>query len=485
MQCSSCGSENRDGRKFCAECGATLSLACPGCGASNQPGERFCGECGKPLGAASKELTQPDPRSYTPKHLAEKILTSRSALEGERKQVTVLFADVKGSMDLSEQVDPEEWHKTMDRFFRILADGVHRFEGTVNEYRGDGLMAIFGAPIAHEDHAARACYAVLSLQENLRRYANELRVEKGISFSVRMGLNSGEVVVGRIGDDLRMDYTALGHTASLGARMEQIAAPDRANLTEHTAKLVEGLVQLEDLGKVTVKGVKEPLRVYELRGIGRLRTRLEVSHARGFSKFVGRHGEMTALEAALERAISGNAQVLGVVAEAGTGKSRLCYEFVERCRAREIPVYEGHGVSHGKGIPLLPALEFQRSAFGITEHDTARAARDKIAGRMLQLDETLAERLPIIFDFLGVPDPERPASLLSPEERQRQFFDVIRRGARARSDRSPAVYLFEDLHWFDRASEEFLENLVEIAPGNRTLVLLNFRPEFHAEWMQR
>jgi hypothetical protein len=254
-------------------------------------------------------------------------------------------------------------------------------------------MALFGAPIAHEDHATRACYAVLSLQEDLRRYANELRIGKGINFSVRMGLNSGEVVVGRIGDDLRMDYTALGHTASLGARMEQIAAPDRANLTEHTAKLVEGLVQLEDLGKVTVKGVKEPLRVYELRGIGRLRTRLEVSHARGFSKFVGRHSEMAALQAALERAIAGNAQVLGVVAEPGTGKSRLCYEFAEACRAREILVYEGHGVSHGKAIPLLPILEFLRSSFGITEHDAARAARDKIAGRMVLFDETLAERL--------------------------------------------------------------------------------------------
>src|SRR5262245_53267124 len=486
MQCSSCGSENRDGRKFCAECGATLSLACPGCGASNQPGERFCGECGKPLGAASKELTQPDPRSYTPKHLAEKILTSRSALEGERKQVTVLFADVKGSMDLSEQVDPEEWHKTMDRFFRILADGVHRFEGTVNEYRGDGLMAIFGAPIAHEDHAARACYAVLSLQENLRRYANELRVERGISFSVRMGLNSGELVVGRIGDDLRMDYTALGHTASLGARMEQIAAPDRANLTEYTAKLVEGLVQLEDLGKVTVKGVKEPLRVYELRGIGRLRTRLEVSHARGFSKFVGRQSEMAALEAALERAIAGNAQVVGVVAEAGTGKSRLCYEFLERCRAREIKVHEAHGVSHGKAVPWWPVLEFFRGYFGIAEQDTTQTARDKIAGRMLLLDETLVEGLPIMFEFLGVPDPARPAPPSGPETRHRQLLDLFRRLARARSAREPAVFLFEDLHWLDRASEEFIENLVvESVPGNRTLVILNFRPEYHAEWMKR
>ena len=189
-----------------------------------------------------------------------------------------------------------------------------------------------------------------------------------------------------------------------------------------------------------------------------MRTRLDVSRARGFSKFVGRQSEMAALEAALERAIAGNAQVVGVVAEPGTGKSRLCYEFAERCRAREIPVYEAHGVAHGKAVPLLPILEFFRGYFGITEQDTAKAARDKIAGRMLLLDETLAEGLPLMFDFLGVPDPERPAPPLGPEARQRQLFDLIRRLARARSAREPAVFLFEDLHWFDRASEEFIEN---------------------------
>ncbi len=197
-------------------------MRCAACGFENANGIKFCDECGKPLAEATKPAPRLVPRSYTPTHLAEKILTSRSALEGERKQVTVLFANVKGSMHLAEQVDPEEWHKIMDRFFRILADGIHRFEGTVNEYRGDGLMALFGAPIAHEDHARRACYAALHLRDALRRYADELRIGKGISFAVRMGLNSGEVVVGKIGDDLRMDYTAQGHTVGLAARMEQI-----------------------------------------------------------------------------------------------------------------------------------------------------------------------------------------------------------------------------------------------------------------------
>src|SRR5205809_178285 len=358
MECPRCHAANADGARFCGECGASLTrdATCSGCGHLNPPGQEFWNGCGQPLGASAPAATR-DPSAYTPKHLAEKILTSRTALEGERKQVTVLFADVKGSMALAEQLDPEAWHGIMDRFFHLLADGVHRFEGTVVQFTGDGIMALFGAPIAHEDH---------------------------------------------------------------GQRMEQMADPGKALLTGHTAGLVSGYFQLRDLGETRIKGQSDLLHVFELEGVGRMRTRLEVSRARGFSKFVGRQSEMAALEAALERAISGNAQVVGVVAEPGTGKSRLCYEFAERCRSREIPVYEAHGVAHGKAVPLLPVLEFFRCYFGITEHDAARAARDKIAGRMLLLDETLIEGLPLMFDFLGVSDPERPAPPLGPDARQRQ-----------------------------------------------------------------
>jgi class 3 adenylate cyclase/tetratricopeptide (TPR) repeat protein len=460
-------------------------VTCSSCGREGRRAQKFCNGCGQPLGESTDHSASPDPRTYTPKHLAEKILTSRSALEGERKQVTVLFADVKGSMDLAEQVDPEEWHRIMDRFFAILSEGVHRFEGTINQFTGDGIMALFGAPIAHEDHAQRACYAALHLQQELRRYADELRLKRGLNLFVRMGLNSGEVVVGKIGDDLRMDYTAQGHTVGLAARMEQIAEPGKSLLTGDTAKVVSGYFQLRDLGETQVKGQNDPLHVFELEGVGRVRTRLDMSRARGFTKFVGRQSEMAVLRTALEQAIAGNAQVVGVVAEPGTGKSRLCYEFAEHCRAQDIPVYEAHGVSHGKSVPLLPILEFHRNVFGITEHDTARAARDKIAGRMLLLDETLADELPLMFDFLGVPDPERTSPPLVPEAWQRRFFELIRRLARARSAREPAVHLLEDLHSFDRASDEFIGNLVEVAPGNRTLMLLNFRPEYRAAWMQR
>jgi class 3 adenylate cyclase len=423
------------------------------------------------------------PRAYTPKHLADKILQSKSALEGERKQVTVLFADVKGSMELAGQVDPEEWHQILDRFFQILTDGVHRFEGTVNQYTGDGIMALFGAPIAHEDHARRACYAALHLSDGLRRYANELRLRQGLNFSVRMGINSGEVIVGKIGDDLRMDYTAQGHTVGLAARMEQIAEPGKVYLTAHTAAQIQGYFALADLGEMKIKGVQGALHVYELQGLGQMRTRLDVSRSRGFSRFVGRGDEMHVLESALARAREGNAQIVGIVGEAGLGKSRLCYEFLERCRARGLMTHETAGVAHGKAIPFLPLLRLFRAFYGITEQDSDATARERIAGRLLLLDERLRESLPLNFDFMGVPDPENPAPRIDPEARQRQMFDIVRRVIQARGQRETQVTLIEDLHWFDGGSAAFLEPLIDAVAGTRALVLVNFRPEYQAPWM--
>jgi class 3 adenylate cyclase/tetratricopeptide (TPR) repeat protein len=482
VNCPSCGHENPDHAKFCMQCAAPLARRCTQCGSELASGARFCVECAAPVAAAAASPER-DPRSYTPNHLVEKILTTRSALEGERKQVTVLFADVKGSMELAKQVDAEEWHRILDRFFQILADGVHRFEGTINQYTGDGIMALFGAPIAHEDHAQRACYAALHLRDELRRYADELRLSRGLNFSVRMGLNSGEVVVGKIGDDLRMDYTAQGYTVGLAARMQQIAAADHAYLTGQTARVVEGFFQLRDLGPTQVPGIERPVDVHELEGTGPLRTRFEVSRKRGLSRFVGRAGEMAVLEAALEHTIAGQGQAVGVVGEAGVGKSRLCYEFTEHCRARGIVVREVHGVSHGKKIPFLPVLEFLRSYFGIAEQDGEETARDKIAGRVVRLDSELSEALPLLFDFLGVPDPAHPASPMDSEIRERQLLGVIRRLVYARSQRESAVFCFEDLHWLDAGSETLLEQLVESVPDTRTLLVVNFRPGYQAAWM--
>ncbi len=493
MSCSACGHDNPTGNRFCGGCGAALERLCRACQHSNPPDHRFCGGCGAALEVASSPagpaLVARDslraPRDYTPKHLADKILQSKSALEGERKQVTVLFADVKGSMELAEQIGAEPIHAVLDRFFSILAEGVHRFEGTINQYTGDGIMALFGAPITHEDHAQRACYAALALRDALREFSRELKRQHGLEFATRIGIHSGEVVVGRIGDDLRMDYTAQGHTVGLAQRMESLASGGSIYVSDRTAAIVGGYFALDDLGEFQIKGASAPLHVFELCGIGALRTRFDRSRARGLSKFVGRAQEMGALDAALDQALAGRGQVFGVVANAGTGKSRLCFEFVESCRARGIMVRATTGVAHGKAVPLLPVLEFYREVFGITERDDARAARQKIAGGVVQNDETLVTSLPLIFDFLGVPDPERPVMLEPGPERRHALLSVLKRLALARSRREPAVILFEDLHWIDDATELFLENLVDAADASRTLIVVNFRPEYRADWMRR
>jgi class 3 adenylate cyclase/tetratricopeptide (TPR) repeat protein len=485
MQCKVCGFDNARGVKFCGECGAALKLKCPSCGSENAPGIKFCGECGKPLAEAAKPAPPREPRAYTPKHLAEKILTSRGALEGERKQVTVLFADVKGSMDLAEQLDPEEWHGILDRFFQVLTDGVHRFEGTVNQYTGDGIMALFGAPIAHEDHAQRACYAALHLRDELHRYADALRIGRGLGFTTRIGINSGEVVVGKIGDDLRMDYTAQGHTVGLAQRMEQIAEPGRIYVAEATAHFVDGFFQLRSLGRHEVKGVSLPVEVFELESAVGVLTRLQASERRGFSRFVGRQGEMHALDSALDAALEAQGRIVGVVGQAGVGKSRLCFEFVVRTRGRGISVYECHCPAHGKTIPYIPVLELFRAYFGIFERDTAVEARRKIAGGLLLLDEGFREFLPLVFEFLAVPDPKNPAPEMDAQVKQRQIYGFLRTLVRARSAAEPAVILVDDLHWVDDASDAFLAELFEAIEGTRTLCLVNFRPEYSAAWMHK
>jgi class 3 adenylate cyclase/tetratricopeptide (TPR) repeat protein len=487
VKCSACGFENRGAAQFCAECGRPLAAerTCQRCGSSYGSGQKFCDSCGHRLAEPAPREGDRTPRDYTPKHLADKILQSKSALEGERKQVTVLFADVKGSLELAEQVDPEEWHRILDRFFQILADGVHRFEGTINQYTGDGIMALFGAPIAHEDHAQRACYAALHLREELARHAVEVKREHGLGISVRMGIHSGEVVVGKIGDDLRMDYTAQGLTVGLAQRMEQLASPDTAYLTDATASLVSGYFDLTDLGPFPLKGVAEPVRVCQLLGMGELRTRFDVSRQRGLTRFVGRDDDLHALEAALAQCREGNGQVVGVVGEAGVGKSRLCFEFAERCRADGLRVLEGRAVAHGKNLPFLPILQVFRAYYGIGEQDDDRAVREKIAGRMLLLDETFRDALPLLFDFLGVPDSQRPAPQMDPEARQRRLFGVLRRLLQTGRAESPVVTLIEDLHWLDGGSEAWIAEWADTVGGTPGLLLVNFRPEYRADWVQK
>src|SRR5215468_6199955 len=392
MRCPSCHHDNRSDRRFCTQCGTKLAIACPSCGAPIEVGENFCGGCGVTLTIGGRATT-PSP-AHAPL-LAEKIRQAKTTVEGERKQVTVLFVDVKGSMELAERLDPEAWSQIMQRFFRIFCDSIERFEGFVDKFTGDGGMALFGAPIAHEDHAQRACYAALHLRDAIRAYASEVRAQHDMPFAVRIGLNSGEVVVGRIGDDLHMEFTAQGHVVGLAQRMEAAAESGHICLSEHTARLVEGYFQLQDLGRIRVKGVSEPVRHFDLEAVGSFRTRFDRSRARGLSAFVGRDREMAALDAALEHARSGSGQVVGVVGEAGTGKSRLCAKFVERCRARGILISKGHGFSDDKAMPMLPMLEMCLTLYEIDYNYGPETTRARIAGRLLRMDETFREVLPL------------------------------------------------------------------------------------------
>jgi len=312
MRCPRCRHDNPPQAKFCLECGAVLASRCAGCGAELATAVKFCGQCGKPAAAAGET---PAPRTYTPRHLADRILAA--GVEGERKQVTVLFADLKGSMELLADRDPEEARKLLDPVLDRMMEAVHHYEGTVNQVMGDGIMALFGAPLAHEDHAVRACYAALRMQEAIRRYTDEARRAHGIEVRIRVGLNSGEVVVRSIGSDLRMDYTAVGQTTHLAARMEQLAMPGTIRLTAQTLTLSEGYIEVKPLGPVPVKGVAEPVQVYELLGASSARTRMQVARARGLTRFVGRDAEMAQLRLAAEQSRGGRGQVVAVVGEPG------------------------------------------------------------------------------------------------------------------------------------------------------------------------
>jgi class 3 adenylate cyclase len=404
---------------------------------------------------------------------------------GERKQVTVLFADVRGSMDLAERTEPEQFQALMGRLFAILSGGVHRFGGTVDKFTGDGIMALFGAPVAYEDHARRACYAALHLRDELAEFAAELRRSRGLDLLVRMGLNSGEVVVGSIGDDPEPVYTAVGKTVGLAQRMEQLAEPGNACITQATAKLVEGYVTLRDLGRFQVRGVTEAVHVYELAGVGPVRRPIELSRSRGFSRFVGRAEEMRELEAALDNANAGEGQIIGITGEAGVGKSRLCYEFSERCRARGLAVYEAQGHPHTRSVLFQPVLDLARGYFGIGEGDSDRAARERIRGKLALIDVEVADDLPLLFEFLSVPDPARPAPALDSEERQQRLLDLVKRLVLAQNETEPMVVIIEDMHLVDPGTELFLEALAEASPGAGGLTVVSFRPEYRAGWMAR
>jgi class 3 adenylate cyclase/tetratricopeptide (TPR) repeat protein len=433
-------------------------------------------------GAASKFTS---PSTYTPKHLAEKILTSKSALEGERKQVTVLFADMKGSMELLADRDPEEARKLLDPVIEHMMEAVHRYEGTVSSLMGDGIMALFGAPLSHEDHAVRACYAALRMQESVNRYADDVRRTEGVPIQIRVGLNSGEVVVGAIGNDLKMDYTAVGQTVHLASRMEQMAKPGSVLLTPDVLRLAEGYVQVKSLGPVSVKGLTEPLEVFEVTGVGAARSRLQAAAARGLTRFVGRDAETEQLRKALEQARSDHGQVVGVVGEPGLGKSRLFFEFTHSHRTQGWLIVESGSVSYGKATPYLPVIDLLKAYFKIQDRDDHREIREKVTGKLLTLDKSLESTLPAFLALLDVPVDDPTWHALDPSQRRQQTLGAVKRLLLRESQVQPLILLFEDLHWIDSETQAMLESLVESLPTSRLLLLVNYRPEYQHGWANK
>jgi class 3 adenylate cyclase/tetratricopeptide (TPR) repeat protein len=463
---------------------------CTQCGQVNPSGSRFCNGCGAQLGDRAPAGPRPrftSPEAYTPKHLAEKILTSRAALEGERKQITVLFADLKGSMELLADRDPEEARTLLDPVLERMMEAVHRYEGTVNQVMGDGIMALFGAPLAHEDHAVRACYAALRMQESVKAYADEVRRSHAAAIEIRVGLNSGEVVVRAIGSDLRMDYTAVGQTTHLAARMEQFADPGTIVIAPATLALAEGYVEVTPLGPVPVKGFAEVVEVYEVTGAGPARTRLQAGARRGLTRFVGHDVELAQLRRAQQLAGDGHGQVAAIVGEAGVGKSRLVYELthpvVSPSRSPENwLILEGASVSYGTATSYLAVIDLLKGYFKIQDRDDLGEIRDKVTGALRALDDALTPALPALLALLDVPVDDAAWRTLAPAERRRRTLDAVRGLLLRQAREQPLLLIFEDLHWIDHETQAVLDALVDSLGSARVLLLVNYRPEYQHPW---
>jgi predicted ATPase/class 3 adenylate cyclase len=437
-----------------------------------------------PLHPPTLPASSPDraPLAYTPTYLAEKILTSRSALEGERKQVTVLFADLKGSMELLADRDPEDARAILDPVLERMMGAVHRYEGTVNQVMGDGIMALFGAPLAHEDHAVRACYAALAMQEAIRRDTEEVRHAHGVEVQIRVGLNSGEVVVRAIGNDLHMDYSAIGETTHLAARMEQLAPPGTIRLTAATLRLVEGLIRVTPRGPVPVKGLTEPVEVFDLVGVSALRHRLQAAAARGLTPFVGRQTELDVVQRALAQAGAGQGQVVALVGEAGVGKSRLVYECVHAHFTQGWRVLESASVSYGQATPYFPVIDLLRRYCAVDDRDDTRTVRAKVTGQVLTLDAALQDTIPALLALLEALPDDSPFRTLDPSQRRQRTLEALKRMLLRESQVQPLVLVFEDLHWIDAETQAVLDTLVESLPTAQILLLVNYRPDYQHTW---
>ena len=504
MQCPHCQCENLADASFCQDCGGKLELTCSGCHAANSAVSKFCRKCGtrlaSPLGAvaapsleAARSTSHRETAAavsvdhYVPAHLAEPFRLGHAAHltqhADERKIITALFADIKGSMALLDGIEPELARQVIDPALRLMMSAVYRYEGYVAQALGDGIFAFFGAPIAREDHARRALYAALTMQEHMKAYGAQLLRDHGLpAMQIRVGIHTGEVVVRSIPtDDQRADYVPIGHSTGLAARIEQAAAPGSVVVSEATHRLTEGYFEFRSLGSVPLKGVSANVNLFEVTGVGHLRTRLEVSASHGLARFVGREHELERMQAMLELAKAGEGQIIGVIGEAGVGKSRLCHEF--KLLAKEsFRILECSSDSYGKAFPYLPLIDMLKSYLQIAPGDDDRRKLEKVTGRVLGLDRSLDDTIPFLLTLLGVTDPSAPIDKMDPQIRRRRTFDAIRRLVLSESAKQPVLMVMEDLHWLDVESQSFL-TMFGRAVGDASIVLLvNYRPEYQPQW---
>lgn len=503
MQCGKCGDENRAQSKFCGECGTALAIACPHCGSAVLVGKKFCGDCGSPVAAtpitsaqisaaatsthraALSPALSPAPDRYIPAHLASRIRSGKKTLEGERKIITVLFADIKGSMDILESLDPEESKRLLDPCLQHMMDAVHRAEGTVSRVLGDGIMALFGAPLALEDHPHRALYAALRMQETVRNYAAELRTQRDLDLQIRVGVNTGEVVVGSIGNDLFMEYTPVGHAVGLAARMETLALPGSTLVTDATYRLTRHAFRFVSRGLTKVKGAAEPFPVYELAGLEPSRSRLTARTASGLSPFLGRTRELTQIEGCAASAASGHGQVVTIMGEAGLGKSRLMEECKPKLRERGFLLIEGEGFAYGKTRAYAPLIDMLKRYCGITAQDAVASYREKLHRTLTEVHASLAAFVPLLLDLLGVDPQDAALATLSGEAKRVQILNGIKRLVALQCRRQPVAFLVEDLHWLDEHSLGFLRTLATSLETLPVLILTSSRPGYGTPWEEQ
>ena len=496
MTCASCGADNRAAARFCDSCGAALPRACPACATPLRPAAKFCDECGRPVAVSTPATAAAPavpatpaapaaPRGYTPKHLADRILTSRSAIEGERKQVTVVFVDCAGFTELSARLDPEDLHGVMDGCFQHLLEAIHRFEGTVNQFTGDGVMALFGAPIAHEDHAVRAVAAALAIEKAVRQYAATLRAQRGIDFAVRIGINTGPVVVGKIGDDLRMDYTAQGETVNLAARLQQVAPPGGTRISEATMRLVSGYFVIEPTGQVTLKGLPAPVATFTATRQLSGRARFDLSLERGLTAFVGRQRALAFLRDAFDKTQRGRGNVLSVVGPAGIGKSRLAYELKRGLAEDAVTFLSGRCHQHGEALPFNLIAQLLQMNFMLDDGEAEKDQVEKVETGVRRLDPALEWTIPYLKHVLALPAEELDVHGLDEAQRKQRLVEAVRTLTLRGAQRRPLFLLMEDLQWIDSSSRDYLDSVVDTLANHPVFLLCTYREGYTPAWDNR